>query len=48
VAVLLLLLQPVVAGVLREHGHKTPLAWILSGILMLILLAVRFWRLRRR
>jgi hypothetical protein len=33
---------------LREHGHKSLLGWIVTGVLLLLGLAVRFYRVRSR
>jgi hypothetical protein len=38
----------IVAGILREHGgNKTPLSWILAGVIGVLGLAYRFYRARR-
>jgi hypothetical protein len=46
-AVHLLTMLNVMGGLLREHGHKTPVSWILVGIAALVGIGVRVYRSRR-
>lgn len=42
-----MVLSLVLAGVLREGGHKTWVAWAITGVVVVVGLAVRYSRSRR-
>jgi hypothetical protein len=37
----------VLGGLLREHGHKTPLNWILTGVFVVLVVGWRIIRAAR-
>ncbi|HEY4452336.1 MAG TPA: hypothetical protein VGN13_12175 [Solirubrobacteraceae bacterium] len=38
----------ILAGLLREHGHKTTLNWIITGVVVLLGIGYRLYRRRSR
>jgi hypothetical protein len=37
----------IAAVTLREHGHKTPFSWILTGVIVVLVISYRLYRARR-
>jgi cytochrome bd-type quinol oxidase subunit 1 len=37
----------IVSGILRENGHKSTAAWVITGVVVVGVLAYRLYRRRR-